>query len=346
MSAPLIVSRDPAVIEAIMAAAAAVQVEPDVARDTDTLRRGWLSASVVLIGADQAPTVAGLGLPPRRKVHLCGPDAKVLMSWSVPLEAPVMVLPEQTGFVSSLLAGIDELPDEPPVVLRVIGGSGGVGATTVAAGLAQRAAKQDLRVAAAELDATGGGLDLVFGAERAPGWRWPDLRSAAGHIGDLRGRLPNVSGVDLVSTGRPRVSDSRRTDSGLPSFDAINAVVASLLRSHDLVILDAGSHPDVTVTSRAESLLVVAAEVKAVMTARSKVATWGLSDAQVIVRKGPGRRLAPEMIEDTLGLPVVGSVPHDARLPGSLEAGIPPGLRRGRFARACDALLNGVLRDE
>ncbi len=333
-------------IEAIMAAAAAVQVEPDLARDTDTLRRRWLTASVVLIGADQAGAVAGLGLPTRRKVHLCGSDMKVLMSWSVPLDAPVMVLPEQTGFVSSLLAGVGELPDGQSMVVTVIGGSGGVGATILAAGLAQRAAKADLRVALAELDATGGGLDLVFGAEQASGWRWLDLASATGHIGDLRGRLPNVSGVDIVSTGRPRLSDSRHRDPGLPSADAINAVVASLLRSHELVILDAGSHPEVAVTSQAMNVLVVAAEVKALMAARAKVASWGLSDSSVVVRNGPGRRLDAAVIADTLGLPVLGTVPHDPSLTGALEAGIPPGLRRGRFSRACDLLLGQVMGDD
>ncbi len=329
-----------------MAAAAAVQVEPEVARDTETLRRNWLRASVVLIGADQASSVAGLGLPPRRKVHLCGPDAAVLMSWSVPLDAPVMVLPQQTGFVSSLLAGIDEVPDDASVVLRVIGGSGGVGATTLAAGLAQRAAKQQLRVAVTELDATGGGLDLVFGAGQAPGWRWPDRASAAGHIGDLSGQLPNVSGVDLISTGHPRLNDGRRRGPGLPSSEAVNAAVASLVRSHDLVILDAGSHPDGAVMPRAVDLLVVAAEVKAVMAARSKVADWGLDDAVVVLRTGPGRRLDGAMVAETLGLPMIGAVPHDPALPGCLETGTPPGLRRGRFARACDRLLDELMPDD
>ena len=49
-----------------------------------------------------------------------------------------MVLPDQTGFVASLLVGRDELSGGGATVLRVVGGSGGVGATTLAAGLAQR----------------------------------------------------------------------------------------------------------------------------------------------------------------------------------------------------------------
>lgn len=347
----MLVSRDDALVQTVLAAAAAAQVDLVVARDTETLRRNWSSAPVVLVGADLAATVVGLGLPPRRGVHLCGPDASALLAWSVPLDAPVMVLPDQTGFVSSLLLGRDELGGGGALLLRVVGGSGGVGATTLAAGLAQRADRQGLAVALVELDACGGGVDLVFGAEQATGWRWPDLASAAGHIGDLRGRLPNVSGVDLVSTGRPRaVADgraSRLPAAGLPRPEAVQAVLASLGRSHDLVVLDAGAQPDPGIATRsARTVLLVAAEVKAVVAARSKVATAGLDDAVVAVRTGRGRRLEPDLVAQTLGLPVCGLVPHDNALPLALESGTPPGLAGRRFARACDRLLAELLDQE
>lgn len=337
MPIPLLVSRDPALIETVLATAAAAQVAVDVARDTESLRRHWLGASVVLIGADQAATVVGLGLPTRRGVHLCGPDAQALLAWSVPLDAPVMVLPDQTGFLSSLLAGRDQLGVERANLLRVVGGSGGVGATALAAGLAQRAHRRGLSAALVELDAHGGGIDLLFGAEQAVGWRWPDLASAAGHIGDLSGRLPNVSGVDLVAIGRPGVGGG-----GLPRIEAVQAVIASLSRSHDLVVLDAGAHPAPGLVNRAQGLLVVAAEVKAVVAARSKVAGYGLDDALVAVRTGPRRRLEADLIGETLGLGVAGVVPHDASVPLGLEAGKPPGLG-GRHAKACDRLLDVVL---
>lgn len=329
-----------------MAAAAAVQATPEVARDTETVRRNWLRASVVLIGSDQAPSVAGLGLPARRNVHLCGQDATALTTWSVPLDASVMVLPAQTGFVSSLLAEGGEASEEAPVIVRIVGGSGGVGATTLAAGLAQRAAKHEFRVALAELDSTGGGIDLLFGAEQMPGWRWPDLSSASGHISDLSGQLPNVSGVDLISTGRPRLDPTVRGATGLPGIESINAVIASLTRTHDVVILDAGSHPDDPARSRAVTVLVVAAEVKAVMAARSRIAAWGLGDALIVLRKGPGWHLDVETVCETLGLPVIGTLPHDSSLPGLQEAGTPPGMKRGKYSRACDAILVELMRDE
>ncbi len=349
MATPLLASRDPALIETVLAAAAAAQVVPTVARDIESLRRHWSSASVVLVGVDQAATVVGLGLPIRRGVHLCGPDAQALTAWSVPLDAPVLVLPDQTGFLSSLLLGRDDVGVAGAQMLRVVGGSGGVGATTLAAGLAQRAHRRGLAVALVELDPWGGGIDIVFGAERAAGWRWPDLASATGHIGDLRGQLPNVSGVDLVPVGRPRGAPGNRTGPavpGLPRTEAVNAVLASLGRSHDLVVLDAGAHPEPGRPLSARNVLVVAAEVKAVVAARARMTNLALEDVVVAVRSGPGRSLRPDLVAETLGVPVCGAVPHDRTLPIGLEAGEPPGLGRRRFARACDRILAEVLVDD
>ena len=70
-----------------------------------------------------------------------------------------------------------------------------------------------------------------------------------GHIDDLHGSLPNVSGVDLVSVGRPRASGDPpgRAASGLPRPEAVTAVLASLGRSHDLIVLDAFSSDAVPV---------------------------------------------------------------------------------------------------
>lgn len=311
-----------------------------IARDLETLRRHWSSASVVLVGADQAPVVVGLGLPHRSGVHLCGPNATDLLAWSVPLDAPVMVLPDQTGFVSSLLVGRDQLGGGGASVVRIIGGSGGVGATTLAAGLAQRAHQRGSTAALVELDAAGGGIDILFGAEQEQGWRWPDMASATGHIGDLRGQLPNVSGVDLMSTGRPRAGGEH----GMPRREAVQAVLGSLARSHDLVVLDVGANPEPGQQLRGVTVLVVAAEVKALVAAHSKIGSMGLDDAVVAVRTGPGRRLDPALVADTLGLRLAAVVPHDKALPVGLEAGDPPGLgRRSRFGRSCDQLLDEVV---
>lgn len=344
MSVPLLISADDAIIETVLAAGAAVQVNPLVARDSERIRRHWAGARVVLVGVDQAAALAALGLPRRRGVHLCGGDSRELLAWSVPLEAPALLLPDQSGFVRSLLDARAELDRDRARLIRVIGGCGGVGATTLAAGLAQRGQARGLRAVLVELDPAGGGIDLLFGAEQLPGWRWPDLASATGHVGDLGGQLPNSSGVDLVSLGRSsRSSADLRQVGGLPRPEAVRAVLAALTRSHDLVVLDAGAHPETDPGPLASTIVCVAAEVKAVVAARSKVLSLGLGDARIAVRTGPGRHLDPELIGETLGLACCGVVPHDPRLPVALETGVPPGRGRRRFARACDRILHQLL---
>ena len=54
-------------------------------------------------------------------------------------------------------------------VICVVGGSGGVGASTLAAALAFVAARQAARSVLVDTDRLGGGLDLLIGAERVDG---------------------------------------------------------------------------------------------------------------------------------------------------------------------------------
>lgn len=345
---PLVISRDPHLCEAASAAAAACGVPLKLVRDPSGARALWREASAVIVGVDSAAMVVGLGLPSRQGVHLAGDDLAQLAVWSVPLEASVLCLPDQGGYLTALISGDDDALGGRARVLRVVGGSGGVGASTLAAALAQRAANRGLSVALLEMDSCGGGIDLMYGAEQATGWRWHDLAAASGHLGSLQGHLPNVSGVDLLAVGRAcgEQTGAGATVPALPGPDAVRSVVASLRRSHELLVLDSGADPAGTDRTQAHTLLLVAAEVRAVVAARSRAAASGLQDASVVVRTGPGRRLDPELVADTLGMPLVGVVATDGALPLALESGDPPGRGRGRYVRQVDALLQGVLGDE
>jgi MinD-like ATPase involved in chromosome partitioning or flagellar assembly len=63
-------------------------------------------------------------------------------------------------------------------VVGVVGGSGGVGASSFAAILAAVAGGAAL----VDIDVTGGGIDVTLGVETAPGARWSGLRVAGGHL--------------------------------------------------------------------------------------------------------------------------------------------------------------------
>ena len=284
--------------------------------------------------------MASMGLPARAGVHVAGGDVGELTGWSAPLGAAVVVVPDQAPLLSALLDDPDAGGGGQGLLVRVVGGSGGVGTSTFAAALAQAGAGRGWASALVEHDPQGGGLDVLFGAEGAQGWRWDDLRAASGHIEVLAGRLPNVSGVDIVANARPSAAEFGRR----PSDEAVRAVVSGLLRSHRLVVMDCGrGELDVGGQWRRTATLVVAgADVRGVLAAWRLVGDRALADASLVVRRGRGRSIDAESVATTIGLPVLGVLPDDRRLPTGGEVGEPPGRRRGRYRTQVERILDQV----
>ena len=341
-SPALVISRDDHLLDVILAAAASCGSEPVVAREAPQIRRIWARAPLVLIGADMAPRVAGMGLLARTDVHIVGDDADSAAGWSVPLGASALVLPEHSGYLPALLTRAQGGRTASALTVDVMSGSGGVGGSTLAGVLAQRCAEGGLSSVLVDLDPCSGGADLLFGAEHEPGWRWCDLASASGTVGDLSGRLPRMCGVDLLATARGR-GDSARA---LPGPDAMRAVLGALARSYQVVVLDGPEPADLSGSGNAVRLVVVAAEVRSVMSARARVAHHGWQDAQVVIRTGRDFPLAPGAVSDSLGLPVAGVIGSDPRLPAASRVGEPPArAARRRYLRQVDSLIEAVMAD-
>ena len=329
MNEPLVISQDAAVLSLVQSAAAAAGISVQTCDAPAQVRRAWAGASLVIVGVDQAATVAGFGLPERGGVHVVGDDAEAVLAWSVPLSAPGLILPSQAGFLASLLDDAHRPSSSLGTVLRLFGATGGLGTSTLAMGLAVRAARRARRVAVVELDASGGGLDVMAGVETEPGWRWGDLTAARGHVDDLTDHLPSVLGVSIVAASRELAT--------VPP-EAVAAVLASLRRTHDLVVIDQGRVPP----AHEETVLVVGADVRAVLAGQAVLA-GGLATTRAVVRTGPGRRLPLDLIAESLGIVVAGVWPHDGHLPISLEAGDPPGRAGGSTMRALGKLLDRLV---
>ncbi|WP_203567808.1 septum site-determining protein Ssd [Aestuariimicrobium ganziense] len=330
-------TREPSTAEQVEACAAAAGGEVTVVDDLADAARWWRQADLLLVGADVAGDVAAAGLPQRADVHLVGPEPATLVGWSAPLHASVLVLPDQSALLSALLSSTGRDSGGRAQVLRLVGGSGGLGVSTVCAGLALAAARRRWKVAVVELATCGGGLDLVFGAEQSAGWRWPELAAASGHVGDLGGRLPTSAGVDLVSAGR---GDWQRAPA-----PAVRAVLGSLVRTHDLVVVDAGrgEDPAGTELARCQTWLMVGADVRSVVAAQGLVALAGLQEPGLVVRQGRGRGLPAGEVSRALELPARGRVRDDRTVPLAAEAGDPPGRSaRSVLGRDCAALLDNL----
>ncbi len=358
-TAPLVISRDPRVVEPVLAAGASVGIVPVVTDADAAVIRSWREAPCVIVGADLAAMVASLGLPRRTGVHVVGADPDDLVGWSVPLDASVIVVPEQSALLASVVDARNDESVGRGRLVRVVGGSGGLGASTIAAGLAQAAGRRSLGAVAVELDPCGGGLDLLFGAETVPGWRWDDLRAAGGRIESLAGHLPHVSGVDVLAMSRPSFPGTahrpRRSDnaarigaSGAPPASAVRSVISSLTRSHRLVVVDAGPGP-VTVGDQwagTRTLLVVGASPRGIVAASARLGLLSTADVSVVVRRGVGRLIDAGSVAAAIGRPLAGVVHDDARLPRAEAAGDPPGRARGRFRRDVERLLGEVIGDD
>ena len=333
----VLLTDDEAVVDAVESTAAALGLGVMRVADVDAALARWASAEVVLVGGDQAGRLASAGPRRRGRLYLVGFDADDLSAWSMPLGAEVIPLPRGLAWLTAVLSADSGLTTP---VAAVIGGSGGVGASTCAAGLALAAARRGLGVALVDVDPLGGGVDLLLGAERAPGWRWPRLAGARGEVGDVRQLLPEVEGVTVVSMARGE-------GAAPPAAESVQAVLSSLARHHDLVVVDAGRSPLAAVRQQVRlaqpGLLVAGCDVRAVAAAAQVRRVLELDSPRLVVRQTPGVRLPPEVVADALGLELWGELPNDPRLMAASEAGEPPLRQRSRWAKAVSALLDRVL---
>jgi secretion/DNA translocation related CpaE-like protein len=340
----VVVSADAVLLEHVLAVTATLGVEPRVLAEAALLRPAWAGASLVLVGADLAADVAALVLPVRPGVHLVGLDGDLAeaCAWSVPLGAAVLVLPSGADTLAGALAEGDGQRGRSGRLVAVIGGAGGVGSSTFAAGLATVGAQLGRRTALVDVDEQSGGLDLLLGAEGAPGWRWPRFAGARGFLGDLHGQLPHSDGVDVLST-------AREPGPAALGAEQLRAVLLSLARTHDLVVADLPR--GLTVGCREalrladDVLLVVRADLRGIAAARALVRELAPACGRVdlLVRQGRFRGMDPPAVAEALELACLGRVPHDAALAPAAETGDPPARSpRSGLGRSCRQVLEAL----
>jgi secretion/DNA translocation related CpaE-like protein len=341
----VVVTRDAAVLERVLSVTATLGVQPEVMADPRMLRAAWAEAALVLVGVDTAADVAALVLPPRRGVYLVGLDHALsdVCTWSVPLGAAVLALPSGADGLAAALAEVGGRRARAGRLLAVIGGAGGVGSSTCAAGLAVVGARLGRRTALVDVDEQGGGLDLLVGAEGDDGWRWPRFAGARGFLGDLHGQLPHSDGVDVLSM-------AREAPSGAPvGAEQLKAVLLSVARTHDLVVADLPR--SLTPACREalrqadDVLLVVRADLRGIAAARELLQELVPASAAVrlLVRVGRVRGVDPGAVAGALGLPRAGTLPFDAGLALAAERGDPPGRSpRSALARSCRQVLESL----
>ncbi|MDR1791362.1 MAG: P-loop NTPase [Propionibacteriaceae bacterium] len=326
----LAVTKSVPLAELVLTTAAALELGAEQVDDPAQLPARWESAAAVCVGQDLAAAVASLALPRREAVILLGEDESVLARWSAPLEALVIPLPDGALWLGSVLDEGVSRANTP--VLAVLGGSGGVGASTLAAGLALAQAKSGAAVALVDADVAGGGIDLLLGLEHVGGWRWPSLAAAEGYIGDLRGFVPQIDTVSVLSMAR--------ADAGELRPQALTAVLQSLRRSHSLVVLDVGRTQSPVareaVRLATDRLLLLNSSVRSVAAAAQTLQAFH-TQARVVVRGKSSAGLNDAAIADILSLPIAGQVRDESAVAAAATRGDPP--RHRGFLKDCAKLL-------
>ncbi|MGB3829681.1 MAG: septum site-determining protein Ssd [Ornithinimicrobium sp.] len=237
-------------------------------------------------------------------------------------------------------------------VIGVLGASGGLGSSTLAAAMAVRGAMARDTSVLIDAHPCGGGLDIPLGVDGEPGLRWPDLSSVRGDIdaAAVLSRLPAVHGCAVLSWGR-------RPGAVLKGQGV--EVAGAVLRSEHITVIDLpGAHAegarawwrlcDHIVILCGAGVRQIAAAAIAVDLVEAAVAGEGPGGSigatvRGVVREQRNGSLDRDALSAILGLPFVGGMKHDPTVESALVKGEPIGGKAGSVALLCDQILAELL---
>jgi secretion/DNA translocation related CpaE-like protein len=297
---------------------------------------------LVIVGGDLADDLAAGSPPPRQNVLLVTREPDDTAKWRrcVAIGAKgVMELPDAEHLLVDELGEAVEPGTRAGVVLCVVGGSGGTGATVLAASLALTASRSGRRTLLVDADPLGGGIDVVLGEEEATGARWPDIVGREGRVSfaALQDALPTFGELTVLSW--------HRGEPGRIPREAMRAVLDAGRRGCDLVIVDLPRYVDDGViealTCATVTAVVVHADVRGVLAAGQILAELRrhTGDLRAVVRDGG---LDPDVVAMSLDIACAGVLPEQRGLVGILDRGDPPSLGRTPLGRFCSGLLSGL----
>lgn len=221
----------------------------------------------------------------------------------------------------------------------LLGASGGVGTTVLAAALAARAARRGAR--SIVLERSRGGLDVVCGVDGWPGVRADDLRDLDGPPDGERlvAGLPRPAGVAVLAYGCDLSGPALDDEQLGHVLDAVGSVC-------DVVVVDAGAAVPEGLLPVVDELLVVTGgaahqlgRAASLCAALAGASTLPATTRVVLTRT----RLDPLVVAERLGVDTGHAVGHDASVARDLEAAALPGRHgRGALARGADALLDEI----
>ncbi len=328
--------------EEVLRLAAAAGVPARACEVADLGHPVWSGPDLIVIDSDSADEVCAAHLARRPGVLLMttGRPGAELWSAAVGIGAEqVLELPAGQAWLGERLADLASGAGPMGTLIAVIGGCGGVGASTLATALALTAAGSGREPVLIGADPWDGGIDIALGAEDVPGPRWPDLATVCGRLSStaILDGLPQAHGMRFLSSARSHPS--------LVPLAALSAVVTAAVRTGGPVVVDlprGAADPARWVGGAADlNLLVCPATVAGALASRALAAElgWAASSSGIIVRERRGGTVDDELLASTVGLPVILRLPEETQLVMGSGQGDPPGRRRrSKLAKSCALL--------
>lgn len=283
-------------------------------------RKAWAAAAAVVLDEAGAARCSPARLPRRAHVIVLTDAAPTVAGWQAAVAVGaqrVLTLPaDGDELVVELAEAADAVRDggRRGEAIAVIGARGGAGASLLATALAQSAGDALL----VDLDAWGGGIDLLAGTENVAGLRWGDLTEQSGRLTwpALRAALPRQHGVSVLSGAH-----------GVHEVQAgtVDAVVDAGRRGGITVVCDlprALTDPVETALSAVDLVVVVSpCDVRACAAGAAIAPRLRSANPNIgLVVRGPapgGLRSAE--VAEIIGLPLLAALRAEPRLAERLE---------------------------
>lgn len=317
---PLVLTRDPSLLDDLARLAAGAGVQLDVRGDPVGALGSWSSAPLVVIGDDMACEVAAVAPPHRPGVVILSrtPDGEVFRRALDLGASSVLELPAAEAHLGALFADVEEVPGRA-LVLGVVGGAGGAGASTLACALGQ-VGGWDGPTLVIDTDPIGPGLDRLLGLDETPGVRWGDLATSTGRLGSrsLRDAVPRRGGAGVLTWATGAATP--------PPLSTLRDVLAAGQRGHSVVVLDLArqsSSLSAELMARCDLVLTVTpATISGVASTLRLVRPMAdTSKLRLVTRRGA---VPPRDLTVATGVRVAFEVPEQRGLAESVDLGLGP----------------------
>jgi len=306
----------------------------------------------LLVGVDVAPAVVRAGLPVRTETLVVGPEGAGLWDWAGELGASgVVSLPSGSAWLVQWLHRRSRpLTQRECVVTAVFSAAGGVGASTLCAGLAVSAASEGLRPLLIDAHPGPAGVELLMTEESVPD-HWSRFASIRGFLApDELASLPMWEGVRCLGWGGSVPGRSWGDGPEVPLWQgALGSVLAAAGADHDVAVLDAGDTwlDCGQLPGRTRAVLLAPASWRGVTAARVRLAALAdaFNDPPVLVLRDVGGRTDPRSWLKEFPDCQTHLLDFDPAIIDDVESGRPPGTRpRSGLARLSRSLLATIAR--